>query len=100
MSIVDTNQTFPNSELPETIAIMGVGLIGGSIAAALKDREFPGTILGVGRNATRLSDAQAAGLLDEISTDVPAAAKQSDMMIVLHARAADCANSAGSGCCV
>ena len=65
----------------ETIAIIGVGLIGGSIAAALKKRGFAGRIIGVGRNASRLENAKAAGLIDACSTDPAEAAGQSDLIV-------------------
>lgn len=41
----------------ETIAIVGVGLIGGSIALAVKARGVARCVIGVGRNGTRLEDA-------------------------------------------
>ena len=52
-----------------TVAIVGVGLIGGSIAAALKSRGHRGCIYGVGRSAKRLQVAAGAGLIDEFSTN-------------------------------
>ena len=72
--------TFP---LPaeETIAIIGVGLIGGSIAAALKKQGFAGRILGVGRNPSRLESAKAAGLIDACSTNLAESAAQSDLIV-------------------
>ena len=66
----------------ETVAIVGVGLIGGSIAAALKARGFRGPVLGVGRDAGRLEQARGAGLIDEGFTDLPTAARRSDWIIV------------------
>jgi len=66
----------------ETIAIIGVGLIGGSVAAALKKRGFAGRILGVGRNASRLESAKAAGLIDACSTNLAESAAQSDLIIL------------------
>ena len=47
-----------------TVAIIGVGLIGGSIAAALKQRSLANCILGVGRNPERLEHARQRGLID------------------------------------
>ena len=72
-----------SSPLPaeETIAIVGVGLIGGSIAAALKKRGFAGRIIGVGRNDLRLENAKAAGLVDEYSTNLAESAAQSDLIV-------------------
>ena len=64
-----------------TIGIVGVGLIGGSIAAALKKRGFNGRIIGIGRNSARLQDAQAAGLIDEFTTDVGTVAAECDIII-------------------
>jgi prephenate dehydrogenase len=67
--------------LEKTIGIVGVGLIGGSIAAALKKRGFGGQIIGIGRSAARLQEAQAAGHIDEFTTDVAEAAANCDLMI-------------------
>lgn len=51
---------------PETcVAISGVGLIGGSIAAAIRVRSPGCHIIGVGRSAARLEEAVRRGLLDE-----------------------------------
>jgi prephenate dehydrogenase len=61
---------FPPDDFAETVAIVGVGLIGGSIAAALKTRGFDGRIWGVGRNAQRLAAAQSAGLIDAFAENV------------------------------
>ena len=57
-------------DFAETVAIAGVGLIGGSIAAALKHRGFQGQILGVGRNANRLNAAKSQGLIDDFAEQV------------------------------
>jgi len=63
------------------VAIVGVGLIGGSIAAALRQRGFCGKILGVGRTASRLEAAQAAGLIDTGTTDLSTAAAEASLMV-------------------
>lgn len=61
-------------DLPEeSVGIVGVGLIGGSIAAALRARGYKGKIIGSGRNPARLEAARKAGLLDETTTDPPQA---------------------------
>jgi prephenate dehydrogenase len=52
-----------------TVAVVGVGLIGGSIAAALKSRQHRGRVIGIGRAVDRLEAAAQAGLLDDIATD-------------------------------
>jgi len=51
----------------ERIAIVGVGLIGGSFALALREAGFTGRLLGVSRPAT-LAKAIALGVIDEGGT--------------------------------
>ena len=48
----------------ETVAIFGVGLIGGSFALALKKAGFSGRIIGVSSPAT-LEAARRAGAIDD-----------------------------------
>ncbi len=55
------------------VGIIGVGLIGGAIACRLKYSGFASTVIGIGRNATRLRNAKDLGIIDEFSTDVCAA---------------------------
>jgi len=55
--------------LEETLVIVGVGLIGGSIAAAARRRGLARQIIGVGRNPERLEQARQAGFLDAVVTD-------------------------------
>ena len=52
-----------------TIAIYGVGLIGGSIGMALRKRELCEQVVGIGRNADRLQRAKDLGAIDEFVTD-------------------------------
>lgn len=47
------------------VIIHGVGLIGGSVAAAVRKRWPDCRVTGIGRNATRLDSAQQAGLLTD-----------------------------------
>jgi prephenate dehydrogenase len=51
----------------ETVAIIGVGLIGGSFALAIRDAGFRGSILGVSSSRT-LETALAMGVIDEPAT--------------------------------
>jgi prephenate dehydrogenase len=54
----------------DAIAVVGVGLIGGSIGAALRQRGLARSVIGVGRNRDRLHAAQQAGLIDAAAADV------------------------------
>jgi prephenate dehydrogenase len=48
----------------EKLAIVGVGLIGGSFALALKQAGAVGEVLGIGRNPEKLTVARELGLID------------------------------------
>ena len=54
------------------VAISGVGLIGGSIAAAIRATHSDCRIIGIGRHASRLEEAVRRGLLDEFRVAEPA----------------------------
>ena len=64
-----------------TLAILGVGLIGGSIAAAARRRGLAQRIVGIGRNPSRLEAATQLGLIDCGSTDIAVAA-DADLAVV------------------
>jgi prephenate dehydrogenase len=53
-------------------AIVGVGLIGGSLAAAMKLQQLCPHIVGVGRSQSTLDEALALGLVDSVSVDMSA----------------------------
>ncbi|TSH93466.1 prephenate dehydrogenase/arogenate dehydrogenase family protein [Verticiella sediminum] len=57
------------------LAVVGVGLIGGSFAAALRRTGAVGEVIGVGRNAASLAEAEALGLIDRAATAEQAAAE-------------------------
>lgn len=63
------------------LAVVGVGLIGGSFAAALRRAGQVGRVLGVGRNPESLAQAQALGLIDEAVSPEDAAA-QADLILL------------------
>ncbi len=62
----------------QTVAIAGVGLIGGSFALALRQAGFKGRILGVSSPAT-IDSAKAGGVIDE-GTDLESACAQADLL--------------------
>ncbi len=55
-------------------AIAGIGLLGGSLAAAIKARNLADCVVGIGRNVHRLKAAQDAGLIDTFATEATAVA--------------------------
>ncbi|SFH68626.1 prephenate dehydrogenase [Planctomicrobium piriforme] len=52
----------------DCIAVMGVGLIGGSIALAAKSCGAARSVIGFGRNRDRLAAAKSHGVIDEAAT--------------------------------
>ena len=64
------------------LCIIGVGLIGGSLALALKKAGFCREIIGAGRNRERLEKALSLGVIDRIEMDYAKAAHLSDMIFV------------------
>lgn len=64
------------------LTIIGVGLIGGSLARALKRAGAVGEIVGAGRDEAHLQRAQALGVIDRFETDLGAAVSGADMVVV------------------
>jgi prephenate dehydrogenase len=52
----------------ETLAIIGVGLIGGSLALALKTKNVVRRVVGVGRSRPNLDEAMSLGIIDSVAT--------------------------------
>lgn len=66
----------------DTVAIVGVGLIGGSIGLALRERKIARRIVGVGRRQTSLDAARRIGAIDEGVTSLPAGVAEARLLIV------------------
>lgn len=64
------------------IAIFGVGLIGGSVALALKKQSNPPQITGVGRSSQSLQEALDLGLIDVAETEVARAVASADLVLI------------------
>lgn len=68
--------------MSERIAILGVGLIGGSFGLALKAGGFDGEIVGIGRDAGRLQVAVDRGAIDRGETDAAAGVRGADVVLL------------------
>ena len=66
----------------ERVAVIGVGLIGGSFALALKAAKRCGHVAGAGRSAANLQLALERGAIDSIATDAAAAVQDADLVLV------------------
>jgi prephenate dehydrogenase len=66
----------------ERVAVLGVGLIGGSFALALKQAQACAHVVGAGRNAGNLKLALERGVIDSIAADAVAAAHGADLVLL------------------
>jgi len=63
-------------------AIVGVGLIGSSLARAMRDRGLAEKIVGVDRDADVIARAQKIGVIDSGETDLAKGVKGADLVIL------------------
>lgn len=66
----------------DTLAVIGVGLIGGSFALALKAAGAVRRVIGVGRDPANVRRALARGAIDAAQPDAGAAAAEADFVLV------------------
>ncbi len=64
------------------LAIIGVGLIGGSLARALHRANAVDRITGAGRNPEHLKHARELGVVDDFTTSIPMAVKDADVVLI------------------
>lgn len=64
------------------LAIIGVGLIGGSLARALRDAGHVREIVGYGRGLANLQHAVELGVVDRIDTTLSATVRDADMVVL------------------
>jgi len=64
------------------LVVVGVGLIGGSFALALKKRKMVTRVVGLGRSRANLLAARRLGIIDEIATDTATAVKGADLVLL------------------
>ncbi|OGA20057.1 MAG: prephenate dehydrogenase [Betaproteobacteria bacterium RIFCSPLOWO2_02_FULL_67_19] len=66
----------------ERVAVIGVGLIGGSFALALKAARASDHVVGAGRDANHLALARDLGIVDSVATDPADAVSGADLVLV------------------
>jgi prephenate dehydrogenase len=90
----------------DRLAIIGVGLIGGSLARALREAGGVGSVVGIGRSRANLEDALSLGICDEITQDVLEGVRGADMVFIsvpvcaIPAVVAEIAPALAPGCIV
>lgn len=66
----------------KTVTIIGMGLIGGSLGMAIKNKDLAEKVIGVSRNIEHLKEAKAKDALDEYTIDPIEASKDSEIIFV------------------
>jgi len=66
----------------DTVAVIGVGLLGGSLGLALKKNGLAGRVIGVARRSETIPTAIELGAIDEGSLDPIAAVSQADLVFL------------------
>jgi prephenate dehydrogenase len=64
------------------VAIVGVGMIGGSLGKAVLERRLADRVIGIGRSAASLAEAVQCGAVSETSLDLPAAVADASLVVV------------------
>ena len=67
--------------LTNTISVIGLGLIGGSLAKALRERRLCKTVIGYDRNPEELAAGLRLGIIDQAADDLVSAA-QADVIVL------------------
>jgi prephenate dehydrogenase len=66
----------------ETVALVGVGLLGGSLGLALRERGLARRVMAVARRPETVRQALALGVADEGSSDLDAGAAGADLVVL------------------
>ncbi len=66
----------------DTVAIVGVGLIGGSIGLALQERGLARRVVGVGRRASSLRRARQCRAVTQTTTSLARGVREADLVVV------------------
>lgn len=71
-----------NNLKDKKIVIVGLGLIGGSIACAIAEKNLCNNVWAVGRNQDTLAEAKASGAISDFDVDLQAACANADLIII------------------
>jgi len=64
------------------VTVIGIGLIGGSLALSLRQTGIASRVIGLDRNPENQQKALELGLVDEITDDLASAVRRSDLIVV------------------
>ncbi len=66
----------------KTVAIIGVGLIGGSIGLCLRKRKLAERVVGIGRSLQSLRLAKRVGAVDHVTVNLARGVGEAELIVV------------------
>lgn len=66
----------------DQVSIVGVGLLGGSVAQAMRERSLAKQIVGIGRDTTKLQNLVDEGLLDRATINLAGGVTGADLVVI------------------
>jgi prephenate dehydrogenase len=66
----------------QTVAIVGPGLVGGSLGMALRRQGLAGRVIGIGRRERSLREALDRGAVDEVTLDPARGVREADLTVL------------------
>src|SRR5438552_3824851 len=66
----------------DTVAIVGMGMVGGSLGMALRARGLARRVIGVARRAETVEQALALGAADAATTDLEEGVREADLVVL------------------
>ena len=96
----------PQRDWPRRVSILGVGLLGGSVALAIRRRCPSATIVGLARTEAKRDTLMELGTVDEVADSIESACRESDVVVVaapvdkIASMVAAAAQSSPSGCLI
>ncbi len=66
----------------EKVTLIGVGLLGGSIGLALRERRLAESVVGYVRRAATIAEAKACGAVDEATLNLQEAVAEADLVVL------------------
>ena len=66
----------------DRVTIVGVGLLGGSLAKVMRKLGLAKSLVGHGRNKANLEEAKSLGIIDHVALDMQSAVKDADLIVL------------------
>ena len=66
----------------ESVALIGVGMMGGSLGRAIRKRKLPYRVVGIGRNLTRLKKAKKFEACDEVTVNLREGVENASIVVI------------------